>query len=84
MTELACPMGTDHEPLRHPEAMFCLTCVRRLPQRLRRAIRRVNEGKASRPEVLQRCLDWLERRDAGILLEPPRPALHLRYTSESS
>lgn len=82
MTAPPCPMGEDHAPLRHPDAMFCAACVSRLPQRFRRAIRRANEGRESRRGVLQRCQAWLERRNAGIVLEPPRPKpLVLRYTS---
>lgn len=81
VTVLPCPMGADHEVLRHPDAMFCPRCVSQLPQRFRRAIRRVNEGRESRKDVLQRARHWLERRDAGIVEEPPRPKAHLRYTS---
>ncbi len=76
-----CPAGADHEPLRHPDAMLCYSCTARLPQRLRRAIRRANEGRESPRGVLQRCVAWIERRDAGITVEPPRPKAHLRYST---
>jgi hypothetical protein len=78
---IPCPMGADHEALRHPDAMFCYRCVHLLPQRFRRAIRRANESREGRDEVLQRCRVWLVRRAAGILQEPPRPKPVVRYTS---
>lgn len=77
MTDLPCPMGADHEPLRHPDAMLCYQCVHLLPQRFRRAIRRANESREGRDEVLQRCLAYF----AGHRQEPPRPKPVVRYTS---